>query len=493
MMNYDELLAIAKDENILMEDRVKYVEEEYKDADLSDFTIHDQLIDLVHRFDDEIAVKAAELLSDCYNFSDIESMDHIDMLQRATVSHKSHEVRQVLLDTLEEIFNCGLDDEACRYMKEDGIMDTTKYLGHPEDYSDCVSFREKQQRVKKFDLFISYASEQRESIVRPLTNHLRDLGVSVWVDIYGGILAGTGLRQELFAALDHARCLCIIISKEYLSKRWTIRELNEIISMRTCKRYPIAPLIHDISKIELANIKEELIKYDKIWLGENNTQSEFPPECLYKLDYSGFEYFKTLSFSEINSLNIKEIARHIASFVNSIPSCDMHTNISEIEQVSSNKKPNDKNDLFLSFVNSQQDIITELVGKLSSKNISVWNADSKARLNDQKRIDIFEMVDHANCFCAFISKEYLKNRLLIYELDEMRRLSQFVDFPVLPILVDIPIEEALVIIDNLDYEDLKSWLNNIMCIDIRVTTLEEVSNEIEIFMKRGLTRYCLKP
>ena len=491
---YNDLLDKLRKKDLTIEERIKAVKDEYDHADLGDCYIQEELVDLIHMFDDEVAVTAAEIFEDCYNFYDLESMERIEMLQRVAVAHKSYEVREVILECLEINFKFGIDDETCWYMKEDGIMDTSKFLGLPEEYEDHETPREIRRKIKKYDLFISYASEQRDSIVKPFIKQLREAGVSVWVDFYGGIFAGNGLRQELLAALDHSRCFCIIVSKEYLFKRWTIRELNEIIWMYMHHDHPLVPLIHGISTADFKDIQEELIKCDKIWLNTDNPDFESPSEFQYRLIKSEFEIIKKLPYYEINNNNSENIAKSIKQYLNSIPSFN-NTIDSEDEEEVLHAKPNTKHDLFLSYSISQQAYITEISNSLSYRNISIWNSDVKIDINDHKRIDIFKLSDHANCFCVFLSKEYLNNKFLRYELNEMRRFSQYVNFPILPICVDISLKELLTFITNnhFFYEDFEPWLNNIMCIESKNSTPEEIAIEIEIFIKNSYSRYCLIP
>ena len=40
----------------------------------------------------------------------------------------------------------------------------------------------KGHNLKQWDVFISYASEDREAVARPLAALLRELGVTVWFD-----------------------------------------------------------------------------------------------------------------------------------------------------------------------------------------------------------------------------------------------------------------------------------------------------------------------
>lgn len=85
---------------------------------------------------------------------------------------------------------------------------------------------------KKYDLTLSYASEQRE-YVEKVANFLRDVGVRVFYDKFEEIsLWGrdlTGIFGRLFCGEESVLCV-IFSSKEYKRKKWTKFEFRHALS-----------------------------------------------------------------------------------------------------------------------------------------------------------------------------------------------------------------------------------------------------------------------
>ena len=57
--------------------------------------------------------------------------------------------------------------------------------------------------TKKWDLFISHTSEEKESVARPLAEELRKRGLSVWYDEFT-LYLGDSLRKKIDEGLAHS-------------------------------------------------------------------------------------------------------------------------------------------------------------------------------------------------------------------------------------------------------------------------------------------------
>ncbi len=75
------------------------------------------------------------------------------------------------------------------------------------------------------DVFISYASEDRESVAKPLAQVLTSLGVSVWFDEYD-LKIGDSLRRKIDQGLSISRYGVVILSSAFFGKHYTNLELN---------------------------------------------------------------------------------------------------------------------------------------------------------------------------------------------------------------------------------------------------------------------------
>jgi TIR domain len=79
-----------------------------------------------------------------------------------------------------------------------------------------------------YDLFISHASEDKDALVRPLAESLRDLGLSVWYDEFE-LRPGDSLRESLDRGIATSRHGLVVLSPAFVKKRWTQWELNGIV------------------------------------------------------------------------------------------------------------------------------------------------------------------------------------------------------------------------------------------------------------------------
>lgn len=75
------------------------------------------------------------------------------------------------------------------------------------------------------DVFISYASEERESVARPLAELLTSLGVSVWFDKFD-LKIGDSLRRKIDQGLTTCRYGIVLLSPSFFGKHYTNRELD---------------------------------------------------------------------------------------------------------------------------------------------------------------------------------------------------------------------------------------------------------------------------
>lgn len=86
--------------------------------------------------------------------------------------------------------------------------------------------KEEKLHDKKFDFFISHASEDTDT-VRSLVNYLRDNGLRVWVD-YENLKDGK-YWQRIIEALNEARYFMPFITEKFILKNKKQADLNEIL------------------------------------------------------------------------------------------------------------------------------------------------------------------------------------------------------------------------------------------------------------------------
>ena len=98
---------------------------------------------------------------------------------------------------------------------------------------------------KKWDVFISHASEDKESFVRPLARALTDSGLVVWYDEWS-LTVGDRLRQKIDEGLAASRYGIVVLSGNFFSKRWPQDELEGLFSREIAGVKVILPVWHNI-------------------------------------------------------------------------------------------------------------------------------------------------------------------------------------------------------------------------------------------------------
>lgn len=92
------------------------------------------------------------------------------------------------------------------------------------------------------DLFLSYASENRDALVRPVAEELRRRGLSVWID-EGAIVPGIDFVDAVQLGMTSAHAVVLFLTDSFLNKRWPMLELNNFLAMGK----PLIPVVADLS------------------------------------------------------------------------------------------------------------------------------------------------------------------------------------------------------------------------------------------------------
>lgn len=98
----------------------------------------------------------------------------------------------------------------------------------------------------QWDIFISYASQDREAVASPLNNLLCRVGLSVWFD-ETELQIGDSLRQRIDAGLARSRHGVVILSKAFFARHWPQQELNGLSQREVIGHKVILPVWHGVS------------------------------------------------------------------------------------------------------------------------------------------------------------------------------------------------------------------------------------------------------
>lgn len=99
---------------------------------------------------------------------------------------------------------------------------------------------------KSWDIFISHASEDKNSFVAPLANALSAFGVNVWYDEFE-LKLGDSLSRSIDAGLARSNYGLVVLSPAFMSKKWPDYELRGLTSREIAGGKVILPVWQNVS------------------------------------------------------------------------------------------------------------------------------------------------------------------------------------------------------------------------------------------------------
>jgi hypothetical protein len=111
---------------------------------------------------------------------------------------------------------------------------------------------------KEWDVFVSHASEDKESFVRPLAQALAQLGVKVWYDEFT-LEIGDSLSKSIDKGLANSTYGIVVISHSFIRKKWPERELKGLVAREIEQEQKvILPIWLGVTKQEVLNFSPPL-------------------------------------------------------------------------------------------------------------------------------------------------------------------------------------------------------------------------------------------
>ncbi len=123
----------------------------------------------------------------------------------------------------------------------------------------------------KYDLFISHASDDKESLVRPLVSELEKLNIKVWYDEFT-LKVGDSLRKSIDHGLANSKYGTVVLSASFFSKNWPQYELDGMVAKEMHGHKMILPIWHKVSKDEVISFSPTLA--DKVALNSSISSIE---------------------------------------------------------------------------------------------------------------------------------------------------------------------------------------------------------------------------
>ena len=124
-------------------------------------------------------------------------------------------------------------------------------------HKEPITIGDSEDSCMEYDVFISHASEDKDSVVRPLAQALVTKGLKVWYDEFE-LKIGDSLRRKIDRGLAKSKFGIVVLSQSFIKKGWTNYELDGIISKANTGEQVLLPIWHGITKQEVLDYSPSL-------------------------------------------------------------------------------------------------------------------------------------------------------------------------------------------------------------------------------------------
>lgn len=121
--------------------------------------------------------------------------------------------------------------------EEEAFYEILKQL---QPYLSCFS---KLSTEYEYDIFLSHSSDDKESIIIPLTNILQSQGIKIWLDKFK-IRLGEDFFRSINSGLRNSKIVIPFISESFIKSEWANKELSAaFIQQMTSKTERVIPVV----------------------------------------------------------------------------------------------------------------------------------------------------------------------------------------------------------------------------------------------------------
>ncbi len=143
-----------------------------------------------------------------------------------------------------------------------------------------------------YDVFISYASEDKDVIAYPLAEELKQNGYRVWFDEFS-ISVGDSLRRSIDKGVRKSKFGIVIFSKSFFRKGWTNYELDGLVEMNINAPGSLLPIWFNVTKKEVSEYSWSLSNILAI-----DATNLSPTEIVQRLNSKLGEYYYSVDKNE---------------------------------------------------------------------------------------------------------------------------------------------------------------------------------------------------
>jgi TIR domain len=122
----------------------------------------------------------------------------------------------------------------------------------------AANHRDGELIPKEWDVFISHATPDKDAVVRPLANALRERGLRVWYDEFE-LRWGSSLRRSIDEGVAKSRFGVVVLSVAFFKNRpWTAYELDGLVTRNNFDGQIILPLWHGVTHRDVMKFSPSL-------------------------------------------------------------------------------------------------------------------------------------------------------------------------------------------------------------------------------------------
>lgn len=141
----------------------------------------------------------------------------------------------------------------------------------------------------EYDFFISHASEDKDTFVRPFAENLIAKGYKIWYDEMS-LEVGDSLIENISNGIKKSLYGIIVLSKSFFLKKWTKKELEALLNKEIITdKNSILPIWLDLTVEEVFNFSPLMVDKLAISANSNNINSAIEKiERKFKIENTSF-------------------------------------------------------------------------------------------------------------------------------------------------------------------------------------------------------------
>lgn len=249
-----------------------------------------------------------------------------------------------------------------------------------------------------WDVFISHASEDKDTLVRPLAKQLSDMyKVDVWYDEFT-LEYGDSLLESIEKGLQDSEFGIVIFSNEFFKKTWTNHEYN---SLRTkemlLEKKVIIPVWYNITKKQVAKYSLTLADKFAISLNDNFDIDDLAIKITKIIRPDIYDNISRMRHFEqliINSNKVK---------INNKDFCKIPIPPIRHEKISTLMK-------------SRLKLIHNSIKDVDLRSFENYEEDFRRNTNIDRELVITELITAAYLDCISVREMTLEEKIIIYSL-----------------------------------------------------------------------------